>query len=471
LIFLLRHSFFSWLIRVEKDISAATSMTIEDICSALTQQNMISIHEATPLLIRPSPGQSIKYPKGRKNGVARRHLQRVQTQDEENAKPPFVIPKRYDVSWDREKVTQFLATWEGKGYPKLKPEKLKWSPFLSVRLKKSETSVGKEADRSVEQSRQTSTRRSSSRGFSTPTETSNPRDNTTTPIDTLPVYSAIEDKSVVVHTSRIPNETLQIEQDSVLAREWVASVPKRRLRSQSTRSSSCSNSQSAACHKRSGSVRTPENEHGIEDQAAKDEALATKLEREERRASRLLRPRSDAGSVKGTASPSTSSRVSSPRKRRRVESSPEVDMPTIAVNGTKEDPPVPLAVQDHQLTNGSEMVHPIGDESVTLSHSVVEAVAEQVDEVEKDVAEMKSEDIGTLLTSVTSQPSLPKDELTPPVNANGPPADEKGMTAEESEVKKVITLLNRVEEDEDADADGEYDEDAEGELDVEFLVN
>ncbi len=54
-------------------------MTLEDVCTTLMQQNMIFIRDATPPLVRPSPGQSIRYPKGRKNGgggVSRRHTAR-----------------------------------------------------------------------------------------------------------------------------------------------------------------------------------------------------------------------------------------------------------------------------------------------------------------------------------------------------------------------------------------------------------
>jgi hypothetical protein len=114
-------------------------MTIEDVYNTLIQRNMISTREVTSPPVRPSPGQSIKYPKGRKNGVARRHLQRTQTQDEENSKSPFVAPKEYDIRWDRKKVEEYLNMWEGKGYLRLKPEKLKWSPFLLARMKKTDT--------------------------------------------------------------------------------------------------------------------------------------------------------------------------------------------------------------------------------------------------------------------------------------------------------------------------------------------
>lgn len=111
-------------------------MTVEDVCFILTHRNMLSTPETSPPPICPSPGQSIKYPKGRKNSVARRHLQRTATNDNVAAEPaPFTPPTEYEIRWEREEVTTYLATWEAKGYLKLRPEKLKWSPFLLTRSK------------------------------------------------------------------------------------------------------------------------------------------------------------------------------------------------------------------------------------------------------------------------------------------------------------------------------------------------
>jgi hypothetical protein len=115
-------------------------MTIEDIYSTLVHQNMITAVAATSTPVRPSPGQSIKFPRGRRNGVARRHLQRSATQKESDGggnKPnaPLVPPARYEISWDQENVGHWLESWEKKGYLKLKAEKLKWTPFVLSRTK------------------------------------------------------------------------------------------------------------------------------------------------------------------------------------------------------------------------------------------------------------------------------------------------------------------------------------------------
>ena len=133
-------------------------MTIEDVCNTLVQQNMIYIREPTPPIIRPSPGQSIKFPKGRKNGVGRRQLQRLQSshtptydgsshsptpktnghsngghEPHDTNKGPFVAPKHYEIRFEREKVEAYLRKWESKGYVRLKPEKLQWTPYLVTR--------------------------------------------------------------------------------------------------------------------------------------------------------------------------------------------------------------------------------------------------------------------------------------------------------------------------------------------------
>lgn len=113
-------------------------MTIEDTYTTLQQQGMISVRDA-PSQARPLPGQSIKFPKGRKNGIARKHLQRTTTQDEEKFKGPFVPPRNYTIRWNPETVEHYLSKWEAKGYLKLKPENLKWSPFLIARARKSDT--------------------------------------------------------------------------------------------------------------------------------------------------------------------------------------------------------------------------------------------------------------------------------------------------------------------------------------------
>ncbi|KAK0223118.1 hypothetical protein IW262DRAFT_1268713 [Armillaria fumosa] len=124
-----------------EDISAATSMTIEDVYNTLVQQEMITVLEEDNLVAKPSPGQSIKINRrktgGARNNVARR-LQRATTKEEPKPKGPFAPPLRYEIHWDAEKVDRALSHWESKGQLKVKSEKLKWSPYLLTRENKAE---------------------------------------------------------------------------------------------------------------------------------------------------------------------------------------------------------------------------------------------------------------------------------------------------------------------------------------------
>lgn len=124
------------------DISSATCMTLEDIYNTLSDLKLITVRSHFPAP-KPLPGQSIKYPKGRKNGVARRHLVRTQTSQSNGGggggePAPFVPPVTYDIRWNRDEVWQWLERWEQKGHLRIRPERLKWSPFLMARVKKTD---------------------------------------------------------------------------------------------------------------------------------------------------------------------------------------------------------------------------------------------------------------------------------------------------------------------------------------------
>ncbi|KAJ3990185.1 hypothetical protein F5890DRAFT_1399391 [Lentinula detonsa] len=145
-----------------EDISIATSMTIEDIYNTLVQQNMISSRPVSAPPVRPSPGQSIKYIRGRRGGsVARRNLQRTLTTTSERNQPddnknsndnhhtptgPFIAPKEYEITWDPDVVKNYLQNWEAKGYLRLRAEKLKWSPFLLVRTGAGQVGIVKKTE-------------------------------------------------------------------------------------------------------------------------------------------------------------------------------------------------------------------------------------------------------------------------------------------------------------------------------------
>jgi hypothetical protein len=90
--------------------------------------------------LRPLPGQSIRSIRGRKSGTTRKHLQRKPT-DDDSSRGPFVPPKEYEIVWDPVAVEAYLNKWSEKGYLTLKPEKLKWSPFILQRTTKPVTNA------------------------------------------------------------------------------------------------------------------------------------------------------------------------------------------------------------------------------------------------------------------------------------------------------------------------------------------
>lgn len=112
-------------------------MTIEDICNTLIHLKMIRTDDPVNRP-KPMPGQAIKVLKGRKSGIARKHLQRRETHDDDKLKGPFVAPTKYEINWVPEEVERYLADMAAKNYITLKPEKLKWSPFIVSRTSKTE---------------------------------------------------------------------------------------------------------------------------------------------------------------------------------------------------------------------------------------------------------------------------------------------------------------------------------------------
>jgi hypothetical protein len=492
-------------------------MTIEDVHATLTQQNMISMRESTPPPIRPSPGQSIKFPKGRRNGVARRHLQRTQTKDEESPRGPFVAPTQYDIHWDRDKVDRYLKGWEAKGYLKLKPEKLKWSPFLLARMKKTDAmgvmemnslaTTGKPAE--VDPNPPNGNVGTSS-GPSTNGMLGSPSvvvddDDIGPPEDALPVLAERE-----LRASRSPHkEVVRLEQDGVFARDPL-DTPKRQLRSRPNQFSAPSVPLgSASMIEERPTRRRPVVKQRIVND---DEALATKLALEEQQQGRQLRSRAES-TQELKRMVSASSRVISPRKRRRVDSSPEIeDSPppsplpvtlTTPVNG-KNGGEVLKSILRHKpsrLINGSEGGRPtpqpltsIRSSSDVDAHPSVDAVKAikhitgesnihveevvQAQDVEPDhdnELDMKSEDLGTPLTSLTSRQSLPSDDTifaadatTPPVNLNGKDPNGNG-TEGHGVTSEVAEMIDGNDDECDIDAEGECDEDAEGEPDIELI--
>lgn len=451
-------------------------MTIEDIHTTLTQQNMIFAREMTPPPVRPSPGQSIKFPKGRKHGIARRHLQRTQTNDDSDTavKAPFIPPTHYEIRWDRDKVTHYLAIWEAKGYLTLKPEKLKWSPFLVTRVKKSE-GLQALADAAAELSSRVDA--------VSLDETPAPSNEPTTPSNGTrhPSVSLFGDSVGTSDSNAVPPtfgeesesalpviEPYMQQEQSQTPSPKVEHTPARQTHKPTNGSTIQSfNGQLSARKNRSRSASQAEQSW------ADDEALAAKLALEERPATRSLRTRADESpDLKRTLSSASATRLA---KRRRVESSPESEVgspPGIDMTPRHNVVPSTPRLKPTSVKNGVLRVL-----SPTHNHvvpSIQTQLAYRADEVSIDI---KAEAVTTPLTGLTSLHSLPTSEdtvvtgditnvkqqdtsLDPDVqmceitqDINGKPID------------ATVGYENDAEGDEDdADADGELD--AEGELDA-----
>lgn len=505
-------------------------MTIEDVHTTLTQQGMIYVRETTPPPIRPSPGQSIKFPKGRKNGVARRALQRTLTKDEETPKGPFVAPKQYEIRWDRDKVDQYLRNWEAKGYLKLKPEKLKWSPFLlsrNERTNKTEAAEATETSALATTSKLAATEHAETivngNGNTSNTIASsnigspsiNGDDSAVQPVpDALPLFHPKQ-----LRSSKSPRKlAAQKQRDEALARDPTESpsVTTRSLRSRSQVLSPPAPvpvETPPVVPRKRGRGRPPraqkEAEIAEDPVVDDDEVLAAKLAQEERRQSRQLRSRvGDSPELKRTASTRAGSNRKASRKRQRVESPPEPEP-----DNEGSPPPAPAPAPDEPLPNGNstslgsepraspepsgtvneaEASHMFQERSAPSPSASEEAILSTSDPaIEVDVesvpcfeahpsvvlmtpdtkilleekeSDLRSEDFGTPLTSLTSQLSLPSDDADI-TEVNG--IDE--MDGDENGESIVVDRGpgRDTEEDEyvDIDAEGEEDEDAEGEPD------
>ncbi|PPQ98341.1 hypothetical protein CVT26_013597 [Gymnopilus dilepis] len=496
-------------VRLE-DISVATSMTLEDITNTLIQLKMIYIREATPPSIRPSPGQSIKYPKGRKNGVARKALQRMQSDKDADghSKTPFVAPKHYEIHFDRQKVSDYLAKWEAKGYLKLKPEKLQWTPYLVAR-------TTQEAAVNVDQlpAMDTVPDEPSSKEV-LPVITAPPPSEPVTPgppatngmeVDSpAPVSSAISEPApaptpsvdelpmVVEGDSPGPrtrtrssnrSPTKEKEKDQASSRPSRATrpvsppsspppppvaPPPRTLR---TRSSQLNAPSPVAdvptptrSTRRSNAGRRPSKKEK-EEPVNEDEVLASKLAMEEQTPGRTLR----SGRVEiqtENRRPAPISRTSSARKRRRIESSPEPeespvpDPAAVEVNGAGESPmavDVEAEAPEPPKVNGNHTNGHLEAETRPLEVQTPPEAAEEV--VGKHEADVKSEDQGTPLTSLTSRQSVPSDDTVCIAEAPNKLAEYQGPVHAESDLRS--TLEAELDDCHDEDADGEYEEDDE----------
>ncbi|KAI1797303.1 hypothetical protein LXA43DRAFT_1089180 [Ganoderma leucocontextum] len=537
-----------------EDISAATSMTPEDIHSTLVHLNMISVLD-NPQAAKPLPGQTIKFPKGRKNGIARKHLQRTSTHDEEKPKGPFVPPTRYKVRWDADQVEEYLVRWEAKGYLKLRPEKLKWSPFILSRAHKTQSSeadgeIGKDdaeippsesngitmngvevakmrspafalfdddnvevvrasASRDPVPSETTDADRSRARNPSAePVERARPKRNRTRDVDDTPSVRRLRSRDSV-------NESTPVGRRPRTPRGEASSRSERRKNP--TRSRLDISSTPGSHSDLNGNGTVPPS---LDD----DAAYAARLAKELDNPCRQLRNRRLSTDQSAQTPPHivSSPRSSSPRKRRRVDSSPEVETtPAPRASTTRRTSrrvvdtllPYPKPTtstpseKSQKMTNG----RPTRTSKARPSRSAIIALRQEEEEdedeqlpangaytleghlangyaaAEQGVDDARYDDADTPATGVTaaSRHSVPSDDTmiggdpiglkasTPFGLVPSPALDALSVLAQvavEDAHKYIvdfgsITRVPTVQNVADEDAEGEEDEDAEGEPD------
>lgn len=509
-------------------------MTLEDIHSTLLQLNMISVLDSNQPT-KPLPGQTIKFPKGRKNGIARKHLQRTQTHDDDKVRGPFVPPTRYKVRWDADDVADYLARWEAKGYLKLSPEKLKWSPFILSRAKKTQSSEGDAAF---------GTEAGDARGASTEAQLSEANGSVldgAADIQSLvektrsPAFALFDDDNVEVvraSTSRDARSSDHTDADGSRARSTsVDPIDKtrakrnrtasgdgpsaiRRLRSRDPVNESTPLRRRPHTPRQDALAQSDRRKYPVRSRFAQagndpstpslddDAALAARLAMEldsPRRQLRSRRPSNDSMSVQKRSN--AASRSVSPKKRRRVDSSPEVEKtpPRSPVTrrssrmGEKNVPVYPKSTpatpsrRSARRANGRTPIKP----TMALREEEEEEEEEEEDPQQRlpafdgfasgdagtatDMEDGKYEDADTPATGATaaSRHSVPSDDTmigADPARSKMSPISRLDPLSVLAQVAGEIADANaamdvREAEAEDEDAEGEEDLDAEGEPD------
>lgn len=105
------------------DISAATSITHEDVFETLRDIKLITGPDMSSNLGTPALP--------RKRGPGRPPRKPVEKDDGHGHEPssPVVLPRKYSIRWDPAEVDAYVQNWERKGHLRLKPDRLKWVPY------------------------------------------------------------------------------------------------------------------------------------------------------------------------------------------------------------------------------------------------------------------------------------------------------------------------------------------------------
>ncbi|CAE6455007.1 unnamed protein product [Rhizoctonia solani] len=120
------HAFFSALLHI--DISAATCITPEDVFETLRENKLI----AGPGISTHSVANALP----RKRGPGRPPRKPVEKKDDGHGhepSAPVVLPRKYTIRWSTAEVDSYVQNWERKGHLRLKPDRLKWVPYRLTR--------------------------------------------------------------------------------------------------------------------------------------------------------------------------------------------------------------------------------------------------------------------------------------------------------------------------------------------------
>jgi hypothetical protein len=110
-------------------ISKATSMTSEDVLTTLVTNDMITIRdEPADLMAKKKRAQQQQREQG---GVAGQAVSRTQ---QTGGSGPIVMPDDYTIHVHHPSISDYLSRQASKGYLQLRPERLKYTPFLVQRL-------------------------------------------------------------------------------------------------------------------------------------------------------------------------------------------------------------------------------------------------------------------------------------------------------------------------------------------------
>lgn len=128
-----------------EDICRETRMTLEDVFNTLRTNGLISL-TATPST--PQNGRDPSTPGSRSAVIVRKNLIRKNSSNPKlyagsqsgiSVYDLTAVPTQYTIHWDRRAIREFLEKIEAKGLAKLRPENLRWTPYLIGRVRKNDS--------------------------------------------------------------------------------------------------------------------------------------------------------------------------------------------------------------------------------------------------------------------------------------------------------------------------------------------